>query len=243
MVEFLNPIAELDNPDSGKIISPAKAYNLKDEREFFCPDYDCKDVERILTVKRSSQGNYFFCHRSNCTHDIRPETLLHKSAISWFKGKNDFEIPSHLFKNKLLDKQIIQIDSSKTELEFRKLKRIIPDVILHSPSGLILAIEIVVTNDISEKKKKLIDEFNLPTLRINLAEFYSLDPFRSRTDLEYIMANINVLLSDLSLKSWIRVPSELNGLNTSPIKKVIGWENLVLTGIAIVGLWKISKKK
>ena len=41
MAEYLNPIAEKDNPDSGKIVRPENAYELKETHKFFCPDNDC----------------------------------------------------------------------------------------------------------------------------------------------------------------------------------------------------------
>ena len=62
------------------------------------------------------------------------------------------------------------MDREKTELEYRRLERIIPDVKLTTIEGVEFAIEIVVTSDISEDKKKKIDKFNLPTLRISLED-------------------------------------------------------------------------
>lgn len=199
MTDFLNPIAELDKPDSGKIILPTQAIELKAEHSFYCPDFDCKDAERILTVKKSSKGNYFFSHKPNCGHDIRPETLLHKLAIKWFLDKVEYEWPA----NKILRRQTVHIDPLKTICEFRKLERIIPDVTLTTDNDINFAIEIVVTNDIHESKAKLIKEFNLPTIRVDLTTFYRENTEKCQTDLEFIQVNLDRLMTDVQLKSWV----------------------------------------
>lgn len=105
MSEFLNPIAELDKPDSGNIITPEEAYKIKDTHNFFCPDFDCKDPKRVLIPAISVNNNYFFRHKGNYKHEIRPETLLHKSAIKWFEGGIEFEVPSCKTSSYILSKQ------------------------------------------------------------------------------------------------------------------------------------------
>lgn len=212
MTVFLNPIAELDAPDSGKIILPNPAYNIKDKHKFFCPDYDCKDEKRILTVKKSSKDNYFFSHRRGSGHDIQPETLLHKLAIKWFLIQDEYEIPSLSLTGKKLVNQIVQLDKSKTECEFRKLKRIIPDVKLITENGFIFAIEIVVTSDINDSKSKLIEEFNLPTIRVDLSTFYNANKKSCQVDYEFIQNNLPTLLTDINLKSWV-IPPKYESIN------------------------------
>lgn len=202
MAGYLNPIAELNKPDSGELILPIQAFDKRDNSKFFCPDYDCKDTERILTVKKSNKGNYFFCHRPNCEHDIRPETLLHKLAIKWFIDKEQYEIP---FSNQI-KRQFIELDKSKTVCEFRQLQRIIPDVILSTFNDFLFAIEIVVTSDIDENKAKLINEFHLPTIRVNLSNFYNQNKNSCQTDFEFIQEHLPKLMEDISLKSWVIPP-------------------------------------
>lgn len=93
MEEYLNPIAEKNNPDSGQITTPKNAYPIRKESEFYCPDHDCLDPKRKLIPTKSKLGNYFFKHKPKCTHEIRPETLLHKLAVKWFETREEFEIP------------------------------------------------------------------------------------------------------------------------------------------------------
>src|SRR5690606_14185505 len=73
-------------------------------------------------------------------------------------------------------------------------------------------IEIVVTNDISDSKAKLIDQFGIPTIRVDLSKFYKNDRVKCRVDLEFIHQNLPSLLADLKLKSWV-IPPNFNDLD------------------------------
>src|SRR5258708_1283889 len=160
--DYLNPIAELDEVDSGKLISPREAYLIRNGKRFFCPDYDCKDPKRVLIVAVSGKGNRFFRHKGNYKHDIRPETLLHKSAIKWFIERSEYEIPAAKIGDVQIARQVVMLDDNKTFCEFRRLQTIIPDVKLCTLTGFEFAIEIVVTHDLNDLKKKLIGQFGLP---------------------------------------------------------------------------------
>jgi hypothetical protein len=223
MTDYLNPIAERDNPDSGKMITPEEAYRIKETAHFFCPDFDCKDPSRVLIPTISVNKNYFFRHKGNYKHEIRPETLLHKSAIRWFEGRTEFEVPFRKTSSYTLDKQLLQLELSKTECEYRKLKVLIPDVKCCSVNGFEFAIEIFVTSDISADKRKLINEFRLPVVRIDLSKFYKKHPHQCRVDLAFINENLTDLLTDVTLKSWIIPPSQesIEGkLEWTPVEKL-----------------------
>lgn len=207
MAEFLNPIAELDKADSGKIITPEEAYKVKDEQQFFCPDFDCKDPARILTPAISVKKNFFFRHKPNFKHDIRPETLLHKLAVKWFEEKTAFEIPSCNASSFRFSRQVLQLDPGKTECEYRKMKVVIPDVKCCALNGFVFAIEIFVTSDVSKDKQKLITEFGLPTVRIDLSSFYEGNRHQYRVDMKFINENLPGLLTDVNLKSWVISPN------------------------------------
>lgn len=202
--EILNPIAELDEPDSGRVVLPEEAYKDKLDYRFFCPDHDCKDSERILLPARSKLGVFFFKHKSGFTHDIHPQTLLHKLAVKWFEGIEEYEIP----KTKKLSEFNLKLDKNKTELEFRKFERIIPDVKLTTVNGFTFAIEIVVTSDITPHKAKLIDNFGLPTLRVDLSEFYQENKELCRTNYEFVVRHRESLLTNIDLKTWVIPPKK-----------------------------------
>lgn len=206
MHEFLNPVAELDKPDSGELVNPNVAYQLKEDHKFYCPDFDCKDSERILIIKKSSNGNPFFSHKPGFFHDINPETLLHKSAIKWFLAQTEFEIPSCDLVGKRLEQQTVILDPTKTKPEFRKLEHIIPDVKLTTISNFEFAIEIVVTNDVSQTKSKRIHEFGLPTIRIDLQDFYKANKTECQINLDFIQRHLPGLMSDIVKKTWVIAP-------------------------------------
>lgn len=251
-MQYLNPIAELNTADSGELIDPKSAYEIRTENEFFCPDFDCKDPKRILIPIISGKGNHFFRHRGNYKHDIHPETLLHKSAINWFKGKTEYEIPAFESNTFSIPKQTVQLDSAKTVCEFRGLKQIVPDVKVYTLNGFEFAIEIVVTNDLNNSKKKLIGEFGLPVVRVDLSSFYKANKNECQVDYKFIQAHLPGLLMNPQLKSWIISPSEdlakQNLISTSIEKAVTkqdGGSNDVgcLLVILTAGLIYLFKKK
>lgn len=208
MKRYLNPIAELGFPDSGKIVEPQEAVLLKEEElSFYCPDIECKDSGRILLLKESSKGNSFFSHKPGFGHDIGPETLLHKLAIKWFQGRAQFEVPKYLRGGRNFKSKIIDLDFNRTVLEYNKLVGIVPDVKLFTLGGEEFAIEIVVTSDITEEKKKKINSFGLPTIRINLGEFYKAHLNKCRGDVSFVENHLDELLTELALKEWVNPPA------------------------------------
>lgn len=208
---YLNPVAEAGQVDSGILIKPESAYPLRDSQKFFCPDCDCTDPERILFPVR--ERDPFFRHRGDYSHEIYPETLLHKSAIKWFIGKTEYEIPALKTSDYDLPCQVITLDPDKTVPEYRRLQNIIPDVKVCSVNGFDFAIEIVVTNDINDPKKKLIEQFGLPVIRVDLGFLFRTFPDQCRHDLDFITAKLPKLMTDPELKSWVLPPSYalLNG--------------------------------
>ncbi|MFN8296366.1 MAG: hypothetical protein U0T69_09240 [Chitinophagales bacterium] len=255
MTDLINPIAELNNPDSGKFITPGDAHNMRaiDKKvKFYCPDVSCLDKERILFLRKSLIGNYHFSHRKGFGHDISPQTLLHKLAIKWFEDKEVFELPNH---NKL-NNRVVKIDKNKTILEYNSLNEIIPDVKIEiidsSEIENVIAIEIVVTNDILEDKLRKIQDYKLQTITIDLQEFYWNNKDKCRVDVDFVKENLDKLLTSLENKRWITEPNfvknELednpalpeknkdNRKDTSIVKYILGFSFLYF-------LYKIFYKK
>ena len=172
--ELKNPYAEIDFADSCKFITPEEALRYRENgiNEFYCPDSNCLDPLRKLSLVASEIRTPHFRHRPEYEHNCEPETLLHKSAVKWFERKAEFEIPAYRYDQTQLKQQTLKLNIVETRLEYSRLKTIIPDVLLCTESGFKFAVEIVVTSDVNESKAKKIEEFKLPTLRINLADFY-----------------------------------------------------------------------
>lgn len=219
--EFSNPIAERNNPDSGEIVSPHEAYEqkkLNQDLKFFCPDVDCRDKNRILIVKKSSIDNYFFSHKGSYGHNTNPETILHKLAIKWFEGKEKFELPP-FSKSIQLKTSTVLLNPNRTELEYKFYKNIIPDIKLTTTNGFEFAIEIVVTNDLDEKKLQKIQENDLPTLKIKLKDFYKNNREKC-LESEFVLNELEKLLTDNSLKEWVLEPKE------EVLKTLFEWEEI-----------------
>jgi hypothetical protein len=206
MADILNPLAEVDAPDSGRYATPDEAKSDR-SRKYFCPDSDCLDKLRRLIFKTSKNGISFFCHYPDFQHEISPETLLHKLTIKSFEGLKEFELPS--FKNdegNYYPVQLISIDLTKTILEFRELKGIRPDVTVTSLTGMQFAIEIFVTHRTKENKIQRLEDHKLPTIEIDLKDFYYLNRERCKTDIRFIKENAPLLVSDLNRKNWLAKP-------------------------------------
>lgn len=199
----MNPVAELNRPDSGDIVKPAQT---KQGDKLFCPDHDCGDPDRKLFLKHSSLGNPFFSHRPGFSHPIYPQTLLHKLSVKWFEGQTALEIPEGRVVDKILTRKTLNIDPTKTQLEFRQHQSVIPDVIVETEEGFKIAIEIVVSNDVSPEKSILLHELKLPTICIDLSDFYNANKEACRTDIDFIKSNLDRLLQDLVRKRWVRLP-------------------------------------
>ncbi|MES2649386.1 MAG: hypothetical protein V4717_21080 [Bacteroidota bacterium] len=231
MSGFLNPIVEINSLDSGILISAEKAY-LLERSNFYCPDFNQKDSQRILFVKKSVADNYFFSHRANFSHIISGETLLHKSAIKWLLSQTEYELPGGG------ESIVIQLEKEKSVGEFNLIKGIRPDVKLTAINGSEYAVEIVVTNDISGNKQQLINNSGLKTIRVDLSEFYEAFKNECRTDLEFINFHLETLLRDKKLKSWVPnpnlIPESVESGNSS-------WLDAILATAAVGGIIYLLK--
>lgn len=207
MSEILNPLAEIDSIDSGKFLTPEEAKDTP-RHKYFCPDSDCLDENRRLIFKTSKNGRPFFCHYPDFQHEISPETLLHKLTIKKFEGLSQFEVPA--FKDdggNYYPTQILNINPEKTILEFKELQDVRPDVTVTSLNGMRLAIEIFVTNKTKERKIARLNNHNLPTIEIDLNDFYRSNRIRCKTDIAFINENAEVLIQKLPLKKWLNTPT------------------------------------
>jgi hypothetical protein len=205
MPEYQNPVAELHSMDSGILVTPENVRVNHSEAKFYCPDVECIDPSRQLILKVSKNNNPFFSHSSGLSHNMHPETLLHKSAIKWFATQKHLILP--VGKNPLNFDSSNQIDLNPelTKLEYRFLNKIIPDVIVTSLSGHQIAIEIVVTNNLNSEKRKIVADFKLATIRIDLSQFYKNNLRQCQTDLHFVKCNLDNLLLPADLKTWINL--------------------------------------
>lgn len=86
----------------------------------------------------------------------------------------------------------------------------LPDVIVEANTGFRIAVEIVVTGDISSKKPILLHENKPPTICIDLSDFYFANQQACCTDVDFIIGNLDSLLQDIPPKRWVRLPDMQN---------------------------------
>lgn len=206
MVEkkVINPIAELDKPDSFKIITAEEADKIQGKKEYYCPDKNCKDPNRRLILSHSKYDLPFFKHYPEFQHDIFPQTLLHKLAVQWYKNKSSLTIPEAQISGGKYSQQVVNLKT--ISCEHRGSPGFIPDVYLETVEGFKFIIEIVVTNDIDKEKSKLIREIELPTIAIYLNDFYKDNQEQCRYDQKFVSENLNSLLTDIQLQEWFFDP-------------------------------------
>jgi hypothetical protein len=206
MNEIRNPLGELDHFNSGKYVKPDQAKNFEGHK-FFCPDPKCLDEKRRLSYKVSKNGTPFFSHFPKYHHEINPETLLHKLTIKAFENLDKLEVPPFNDEyGNYYPSQVFLIDVDETVPEFRDLEGIRPDVALTSIHGMKLGIEIFVTSKTKEKKIQRIANHKLPTIEINLLEFYNLNRERCKTDIDFINQHAPQLIADPKRKIWLAQP-------------------------------------
>lgn len=245
---YKNPIAEVDFQDSGIIVTPVEA-NRKGI--YFCPDADCKDPQRRLVLTHSRLGNPYFAHKQGFYHSSNFQTMLHKMAIRWYFGKQTVRLPNFVNVGNDFNIWEIEIDPAKTQLEFSGFKSFIPDVLVQTTSGLKVAIEIIVSNDVSSEKLRKIEAIGIPVVAIYLTDFFDENEEECRSNPEFVRTQLNVLLNDTLRMDWIAVP-EMNAPRTSDSNETPGPLSsirnvLICLGIVIGVIWLcilwVSKKK
>ncbi|QCK15227.1 hypothetical protein [Mangrovivirga cuniculi] len=211
MKMFKNPVAKIGDPIQGKIITPIDAEgenNPRDKVKYYCPCQNCKDPDRLLVLSRSPKGNYFFKHRSGFEHEWKPMTLLHLYIQEYLAKENIILIKDFNTKNFKVRKQNISINPFMTTIEDNCHEDIRFDVTVITKSGLKITIEVIVTNDITQQKVDKIRKSKIPTLRIDLSQFYYENRLECQSDPEFVKSHTKGLVEDIANQDWVQTPSE-----------------------------------
>ncbi|MCX2744114.1 hypothetical protein OO013_09570 [Mangrovivirga sp. M17] len=208
---FKNPIALINDPKEGEIVTPSEARQLELKGinlNYFCPCENCKDSERILILARSPKGNYFFKHRPGFEHEWKPMTLLHLYMQEYIAKAGRIHIKGFITENFKVPQQIIPIIPLMTIVEDNSHENIRFDATVFSESGLKIAIEVVVTNDITKQKAEKIRESGIPTIRIDLSHFYFDNRLKCQSDPEFVKSHTKGLFEDIVNQDWVQKPSK-----------------------------------
>ena len=208
--DLRNPYAERSFPDSGQRVLPEEAiYKLN----YYCPDPLCLDPNRRLFLKKRQR--YFFSHYKGYDHLYSGETLLHKLSIKYFQKLESFEAPS-LNGNESF---IIKIDTTQTKLEYNGFKNLRPDIKITSIEDDTYFIEIFVTHETKGKKLNELKEYNLPTIEIELNDFYYQHQEQCRINVEFVRNEVPTLISNIALKKWLYHPDIVQEITESAPKE------------------------
>mgnify|MGYP001043928241 CR=1 FL=1 len=230
-----NPIAEVGRPDSLDLVKPEDAPN---EGEYFCPDKNCLDPERKLTLKTSTRNNKYFSHRPSCDHDISPAMLLHKMVIAHLKLMPSILLPKTGF---FSQPKLFSINQEKSRIEYDPDMHSTPEVMLINDEEEMVYLDIIFDDELSEEKYRAAVQQNLPYLVLDLEEFYQ-DNQVNLVDVDFLQKAVPELLHDQHVKSWQFLPEHLRKINKNTTKGLITGALIGVAGIAGVFLFKSFKK-
>ena len=174
-------------------------------------------VRANVTAKKSDELkiNYtnHFSHidkKSKCNGGYK-ETELHLFAKSLIERNNTIKVPSekyHYPNNIIFNKVLVE-----PAFPFERYNQFRPDLILTTNENEKLSIEIFVTNDLSDEKRSLYNEFELKCLEIDLSKYRNSDLQLSKLEIEY------AILNEHKNKTWI-YPIVLNDLDNMLSPKI-----------------------
>ena len=143
----------------------------------------CPSCGTALIARKGAKREHHFAHASNinCTGGV--ETALHMLAKNLLFTYKAIFLPDIDKKNKGTLRQY-----QTAELECRDYGTFIPDAVLKNGSE-VLAIEILVTHAVDEKKEEKIKEAQLPSLEIDLSDL--IEHYNADTVMNAILSGEN----------------------------------------------------
>jgi len=231
-----NPIAEIGKPDSLDLVKPEDA---QADGEFFCPDKNCLDPERRLSLRTSTRNNKYFSHRPSCDHDISAAMLLHKMVIAQLKLMPSILLPKTSF---LSQPKLFNIDQNKSRIEYDPEMHTTPEVMLINDEGEMVYLDVIFDDELNEEKYKAAVQQNLPYLILDLEQFY-LDNQENLFDIDFLQKAVPKLLHDQYKKSWQFLPQRSHKFNKKTTAGIITGALVGVAGIASIFLFRKDKKK
>ena len=157
----------------------------------------CSACDEPLIARKGSKVMHHFAHKSTKNCEYGYQTSLHLAAKDIISKNMIFSVPELYLSLKMCNRRELLEPAAvltvyKVILE-KRLDTIIPDILLETNIGKII-VEIYVTHEIDNEKKKKIKSLNIPTIEIDLSKF---DREISPSDLE------DTLVNGLDFKNWI----------------------------------------
>lgn len=201
----------------GKYIS-INCFKPKDGVKCNCICPECGEkVRSNVTGKDSSELKINYANRfshvnenSKCSGGYK-ETLLHLYAKELIKKSSELYVPSERYHNPNILKYVeVKLEHAFPVEEYKQYR---PDILLTTTDGEKVAVEIYVTNDLSEEKIQLYKKSKLKCLRIDLSQFYYDDFETSKPEIEKAIFGYE---ESKETKKWVW-PIVLNELDEKSI--------------------------
>lgn len=229
-----NPIAEIGQPDSLDLVKPEDA---SPEGEYYCPDKNCLDPERKLTLKVSTLNNKYFSHRASCDHDVSPAMLLHKMVVAQLKLLPSILLPKT---NLISQPSLFNINKEKSRIEYNPELNDVPEIMLINDKEEMVYIDVVFDEELSDQKYRAAVQQNIPYLILDLEDFY-LDNLDNINDIDFLQEAVPSLLHNQQVKQWQFLPSHLRKFSKNKITKMLAGGLVGLAGIAGYFIYKNKK--
>lgn len=133
----------------------------------------CPACEEVLIAKKGNKVIHHFAHKSTVECEYGYQTSLHLAAKEIISRAHQINVPALYLTfpgtgRKMLIEEEKRLDVFNVVLE-KKIDNIIPDILLETNIGKVM-VEVFVTHEIDDEKKKKIKKVGIPTIEINLSE-------------------------------------------------------------------------
>jgi hypothetical protein len=213
-------------------------FNPKDGAKCNCTCPECGEkVQANVTSKTNEElKRNYTNHFSHINKDSKCkggylETELHLFAKEAIEKSNSIKVPT----KKYHFPRELKINSVKVEpsFPFENCKQYRPDLIIYDDQNEQIAIEIFVTNNLSEVKQNLYREKEFKCLKIDLSEFKKVDLDSNRKTIE------EAILNNDKNKKWIypTILNESDKLNTDTTKSKSNPSGCIVIFIPIISFF------
>ena len=134
----------------------------------------CPACGEIMIAKKGSKVIHHFAHKSTIECEYGYQTSLHLAAKEIISKSKNICLPALYLtfsgsgrKMLLMDAQSVCVFDVILE---KRINDIIPDILLKTDIGMII-VEIFVTHEIDDVKKRKIKRLDIPTIEINLSKY------------------------------------------------------------------------
>ncbi|MFW5701267.1 MAG: hypothetical protein ACOCWM_06210 [Cyclobacteriaceae bacterium] len=231
-----NSIAEIGKPDSLDLIKPEDA---SPEGDYYCPDKNCLDPERKLSLKISTLNNKYFSHRPSCDHNISSNLLLHKMVMAQLKLLPAILLPKTGF---FTQPKLFDINHSKSRIAYDPELKSTPEIMLINNQEEMVYLDIIFNDEIPEDKYQAALQQNIPYFIMDLEDFYH-DNSPRLNDIDFLQEAVPALLHNQEIKNWQYLPSKNYQISKMSATQLVAGAIVGMVGVAGYLWYRSGKSK